>query len=776
MSRFVDTSMVDVHLEETRLDVWVPDGLAFEQRPFPANGLPLVPGGNALMLNPNMSVTRSNGNTVVSTLPETTPGPITLLEQRSSGDVIVYNDRAVGPVLWQSKVPVPVMTGMRVNMRGTFSVRRSGRYQKVDAGIDGRRVRAELWATGTTVDEYGVATPLKTALMAYEAELQTGTSAPGMAFVTFVLPTVSDAVVPALHDRLHMVVSFVSSYTQTYAGTNYPAPNPVLSVPADRLTFSEADPVRMIVRQPPGVQTTVANPASATGFAYRNRAVFENTVRPVEVVLVGAADTTAPVTIYQRTASGRGAQLAVIPALDPTARTTVVVASPTGAIELASSGAWYVESVRAVEVESETIERTRTTEYGYRSIIGDVAEISTESVEADLGILTLVLRSDAAVTEATAGKRVRLIGRHGSGFTTVFTGHIRGRRIVPGLTGTPHVQLSIHDDDGALAQSPIGLAYRTFAEYAWLLNRTGIRTVVDGVDVTGPNRPRPDGWDFFPSYRAEGLSAKSALLLTRNTNKAYYHIDRNNRVVVSTTLPTTVKLDLSDTPGQGDMSYLGDLEISSDTEDVINTVQVVEHMLDAEDFNTREVSGGTPPQQNDDIASKTQQTDYQRQSSIEVYGQKSVTFDVVRGTGTLTDLQANNFGRNFAEWATAILDQYAVERTLIRSLRLLVTRSHHIATLSRLEPLDAVVVRLRGDAQVHRIRRVEHSITPGGSWFVKLSFFPSRDQVYWLPDTPVPTLTLGDTDAGTLAFPSPALIDGGAPGDVVTAVLDGGEV
>lgn len=773
MSRFVDTSMVDVHLEESRLDVWVPDGLAFQQRPFPANGLPLVPGGNVLMLNSNMSVVRSNGNTVVNTLPETTRGPITLIQQDSSGEVTVYNDRNLGPLLWQSKVPVPVTEGMRVNMRGTFSVRRSGRYQEVDAGIDGRNIRVELWATGTTVDEYGVSTPLQTALMAYEAQLQIGTTTPGMAFVTFVLPTVSDAVVPAFHDRLHMAASYVSSYTKTYAATNYPAPIPGS---ADRLTFSEADPVRIIVRQPPGVQTTVANPASTTGFAYRNRAVFENTVRPVEVTLVGAADTTAPVTIYQRTASGRGAQLAVVPALASAARTTVVVASPTGAIELASAGAWYVESVRAVEVESETIERTRTTEYGYRSIIGDVAEISTESVEADLGILTLVLRSDAAVTEATAGKRVRLIGRHSGSFTTVFTGHIRGRRIVPGLNGTPHVQLSIHDDDGALAQSPIGLAYRTFAEYAWLLNRTGIRTVIDGVDVTGPNRPRPDGWDFFPSYRAEGLSAKSALLLTRNTNKAYYHIDRNNRVVVSSTLPTTVKLDLSDTPGQGDMSYLGDLEISSDTEDVINTVQVAEHMLDAEDFNTREVSGGTPPQQNGDIASKTQKIDYQRQSSIEMYGQKSVTFDVVRGTGTLTDLQANNFGRNFAEWATAILDRYATERTLIRSLRLLVTRPHHIETLSRLEPLDAVVVRLRGDAQVHRIRRVEHSITPGGSWFVKLSFFPSRDQVYWLPDTPVPTLTLGDTDAGTLAFPSPALIDGGAPGDVVTAVLDGGEI
>jgi hypothetical protein len=265
-----------------------------------------------------------------------------------------------------------------------------------------------------------------------------------------------------------------------------------------------------------------------------------------------------------------------------------------------------------------------------------------------------------------------------------------------------------------------------------------------------------------------------SLIMARNARKAFLFTDRRDHTRVLTELPETPVIDLTDQPGQGDMSYTRQIEYGSDSAGIVNAVEVVEHLLDRESFTDRSLDASdNPPIDLAYIESKSRRVEYRRPESIELYGTQRKTFNVVRGSGSWEDLNADRYGPPFQSWAADILDTYAVESTDVNRISLTVTERHHIALVSSLQPLDAVVVRYRGTAWVRRIRRVEHTIRPN-KWTVAVRFDAQSDQVLWLPDTPVPLIVLGDTDAATLADPSKGLVDGRHPSEPDVYQLDGG--
>ncbi|MDQ1202854.1 hypothetical protein [Rhodococcus sp. SORGH_AS_0303] len=774
MSRFIDRTMVTLQVETASQDVWVPDGLAVARRNYDPSGIKMVPG-NGLAFEKDVTIVTTSSLMTVRANKAKIATPVTEVDQNSSGDVRTYKSRSLGPVVFQNRVAVPVRPGMRVNMKGTLSLRRTGKpIRDQNESYTPIALRFDLWGTGTTVDEYGTETDVKKQIMSYQATLQ-GTAGVGVGFVDFTLPTVSDATVPSDVDRLYLTASFVATNTNSYQGVGYQARYWFAEYP-DYIQFDLNDPLTIFVREPANTTPTVANSNSRTGFAYRNRRFYTNLPSDTEIVLVGDPNATAVATIsvWAWTGTERAGWLTGVD-VAPNQRVSVIVNSPTRGIELSTSApAILVESVTARPFETRTAERTRTTAYTYADVIDPVVSIESETVEADLGVLTVRFVSDTINAKVSAGKRVRLLATHADGsFEPIFTGTIRGRRIVHDFKHQAQVQISVHDAFGRAGQSTMPVAHDRLAEYGHLVHTTGVPIIIDGTDYSGPPRSLPEGWDYFPSYADDAMTMNDALIKTRNARKAFLYVDRRDRMIVTSTLPTTVTLDLSDKPGQGDMSYNRDIEFSSDTENLVNTVQVVEHMLDRKEFIEREVGGADPPALLGDLAPKTQRIDYRRQASIDTYGQHRVSIDVIRGSGSWADVQADRFGAPFAEWAAAILDEYSVERQAVNRLRLTATKPIHRTLMAKLQPLDAVVVRFGNSAQVCRIRKVEHKIAPN-KWTVDLSFGASRDQTYWLPPTPLPVLTLGDTDAGTQSYPSPGLIDGGAPGDTVTAVLDGG--
>lgn len=421
-----------------------------------------------------------------------------------------------------------------------------------------------------------------------------------------------------------------------------------------------------------------------------------------------------------------------------------------------------------------TQEQNRIYRYTYETITDDVVEVKTEKIEADLGVQRIKFASATVDPKVTVGKRVRIIALDpdGVGLTVIAAGRVRSRRIVPGIGRVPQVEIGVHDSHARLGES-CPVAFDTFAKYAPALNRLGVPVSIDGVDVSGPPRPLPPWGGAYPSYSDEKLTYLTSLVMARNARKGFLRITREDRLEVLSALPDTVVLDVSDEPREGDMSYSINAEFGSDTKDLVNAVRVTENLLDSEDFTDRYVGSDDPPAKLDFIAGRTQTAEYRRAASIEALGLSSRTFPVVRGTGAWADIEAGNYGTNFAAWAAAILDQYSVEKTGPRSITLPVVTAAERALVSKLDVLDAIVVRRLGVPYVQRIRRISHTIKPG-SWKVELRFDVTGSQVYWLPNTPVPLITLGDTDAGTIFAPSPGLVDGGHPSDTVTHLLDGG--
>ncbi|OZF20358.1 hypothetical protein [Rhodococcoides fascians] len=421
-----------------------------------------------------------------------------------------------------------------------------------------------------------------------------------------------------------------------------------------------------------------------------------------------------------------------------------------------------------------TQEQNRLWRFTFEDVTDHVVRIGTERIEADLAVHTIRLYSTDVPDKVKAGRRVRMLALHPDGsFTVLAVGTIRTRRIVHDGRHKPQVEIGVHDSHGKLMATTAKVAFDTLAEYGPILNTLGIEAAIDGTEVTGPSRELPEWGGAFPSYQDQDLTVWDSLVMARNARKGFVRLTRTDRLEVLSALPAEVVLDVSDVPGEGDMSYALNVEFGSDSAELINSVRVQEHLIDSEDFTDRTVSTEDPPKELTAIAGRTQTAEYRRQSSIDAYGLSSRSFPVVRGSGAWADIEAGNYGSNFAAWANAILDEYSIEQSGPRAITLPITTAAQRRLVSRLDVLDAAVVRFRGDAQVRRIRQINHTIQPG-RWSVELRFDTTGEQTYWLPATPVPLITLGDTDAGTLTAPSTGLVDGGHPTDTETYVLDGG--
>ncbi|OZE40287.1 hypothetical protein CH259_04290 [Rhodococcus sp. 05-2254-4] len=428
----------------------------------------------------------------------------------------------------------------------------------------------------------------------------------------------------------------------------------------------------------------------------------------------------------------------------------------------------------AAQWETLTQEQTRLHRYTYEDITDHVNEITTEKIEADLGVTTVRLISTEIPAKVVAGKRVRILALHpGGGFTVLASGTIRTRRIVEDGRHPSQVEIGVHDSHGRLGSMKAKVAFDTFAEYAPILNRAGIPAVIDGDDVTGPARELPAWGGVEPSYRDDRLTMLDALTMTRNARKGFFRLTRHDRLEVLSSLPAGIAMDVSDVPGEGDASFSIDAEFGSDTKDLINQVSVREHLMDSEDFD-RTTTSEDPPLKFGHMKSRTQTAEYRRPAAINSYGLASKSFRVVRGSGKLLDIEAGDFGTSFSAWAAAILDEYSIERSGPKSITIPVETDTQWQLVAKLDVLDAIVVRFRGVSYVRRIRRVTHKISPGGLRKVLLRFDVTGEQVYWLPDTPVPLITLGDTDAGTIFVPAKGLVDGRYPNEPDVYELDGG--
>ena len=787
MSDRITTDHVEVQVETDRADVWVPDGLAVATRTDDPVAYDLTRG---LAVRDEGGVSTAGDWTQVKPLPTRSRPPVTWITVDTDGTgsdkkvvrVDYGNSLTIGPIMAHTRVPVPVRPGMQASMSGSFRLRQTGSKEKdTNNTMTALFGVARLYGLGTAVDEYGAETEVTEILATHEAQLQAPFTLGGpytgqTAKITFTIPQ-TWVTVPAHVDRLHLAIYLRNSLGDPHSGTYDTSywfqPIDMHYFQCPKVDSATVAPLRIHLRRPPAEHPTYPHPLSHTGYAFRNRTVFENITPGVEITAMGDPGA-APLEIAVHAwtlAGGRGALLRTITV--PTDTRVVAPVEHTGAVELVCPSTFYVESVLAPLLDTDTVEQTRLHRYTYTPVTDPVAAIRTQLVEADLGISTVRFLSDTVAATVAAGKRLRVRARHAGGYTTLVTGTIRGRRLVPGLTRPAEVEISVHDDwHKTGAACPV--AYDQLAEYGPLVHRLGAPVSIDGVDYTGPAGPLPNGHDFFPSYHSDSQTMRDALLMTRNARTAYLYVDRAGRVQLTATLPDVIDLELSDQPEQGDLSYSTDLALGFDSAELVNTVQTVEHLLDSADYLDARTPTGDPPMRWGPIASKTQRIDYRRESSVELYGESKVSIPVVRGTGTWSDVADRNFGAPFDQWAAAILDTTATETTRVTTLSIPVGPGD-VAKVAPLQPFSLVVVRLQGGVWVLRVREVRHEIDAGpGRWLCKLDFTAGGDRVYWLPDPPpapeLPVVGGFYDSAGTGSY------DGGDPAGTGVGIIDGGEV
>lgn len=775
MSSVIDRSMVAVQVETSRVSVSVPDGLAVATRTYDPNGIPLsldqgfaVPGDFWVRENINES-----GFWAMPPRPDRTAKTVDV-ERKYDDTYEAVNAFDAGPVLVQSRIPIPVSEGMRVNMAGQFRAARTNTSQRASNGsttnVD---IRVGIWGLGTSVDAYGVETDVNVEIIGWQTRLQTGSQGD---VLSATIPALAPGIVPAGVDRIVMTVALVgyANGVAEYISCNYkrtswywvqgqvPAP---ISTP--KLDAADLQPMRIFVSPPAAAVLTEPNAFSSTGYVFRNRTTFTSVPADAEVVLTAAPGQSGPVVVTVRD-GGAVTAAVTVPA---GGRVVTPVVCSTGTLTLSAPAVWCVESVRARVFDTESVSQDRNWRYTYTDVTDPVAKIQPALREADLGITTVRFVSDTISAQLAAGNRLRVIGKHAGGHTVVATGTIRGRRIVHDFRHEAQVELSVHDDYSVLGAQTCPVAYDQLQEYGPILNRLGSSIVVDGTDYTGPVGPLPDGWNYFPSYGRDDMSLRDALTMTRNARSAFLFVDRHNAIQLTTSLPNEYALEVSDLPGQGDMSYARDIEFGSDTASIVNTISVTECLLDRKDYLEREPQRGDPPSRFGPIGSRTQSIDYRRESSIRTYGQNRRQFDVVRGTGSWQDLRNDVYGTTFQEWATAILDRYATAREEPARIRLVVDGPDDVAKVAGLQPLDAVLVRHQGSSWGVRIRQLEHTITPD-RWYVDLEFAVRPDQAHWLPEPP--PIPEPPVDGGRYDHPGPGLYDGGTPDTTGVGVIDGG--
>lgn len=773
MSRAITTAHVAVQVETDRTDVWVPEGLAVRKLPYTATDTLTYTydARNGFALTGTRAGLGKDAGTITET---DTAGWVCTVPKLYS----VEKPNTIGPPLVHTKLPIPVTPGMEVAFSGTFKARKTGENatQKDGTGTTATYVEAVLWGLGESVDEYGKTTQVKRKLRQFSSLLQSVNDT-SKSMVQF---TIGDpnapvwATVPAdvdrLHFSIHLTLNSVNSFKQISATYKFTYDRETARYFRSPPIASTTDnPLRVHLRDPNNTNPTYEHPLSTTGYAFRNRALFTNITPGVEIIALPDTGATGDTVIDVYNWTGARDLLLTSITVPPGQRVVTPIAH-TGAIELSSSSTFYIESVLAPVYESDTVEQTRLHRYEYTTVTDPVSDIGTTLREADLSTSTVRFVSDTISPLVAAGKRLRIAGRAGGQLIPMVTGTIRTRRLVAAPGRTRQVEIGVHDDWARLAEE-YPSTFDRLPEYGPVLHRLGIPAVVDGVDYTGPPGALPASFGYGPSYQNDGQELRESLLTVRNTTAGYLFTDRRGRLILTTTLPGTVALDVSDVPTEGDMSYSKQLEIITDSESLINVVAVTEHLLDRDDYINRVIDNADAPQSGlDPINSLTRTIRYRDADSVEAYGQSVLELDVVRGTGDLADVVDGNFGQSFQARAEDILSTYGVERDDIAKIILPVLTPAHIPQLAQLQPFDAVVIRHQGQARVGRPRIVKHTINPRG-WSCELDFTVRRDQVYWLP--PDPQIPETPVFGGYYHLPLPGAFDGGSPDSTGVGTIDG---
>lgn len=664
-----------------------------------------------------------------------------------------------GPILAQSRYPIPVIAGSKVNFSGNFRVRKTGSKDEQTASgtKTGINVRFSLWCIGLTIDEYGVESIEPIEVMFYMSTLQAASSS-DESMMEYTLPTIPDATIPAGMTGMYFTCSLVYTADSSYGAGTFSsktsakdtATNPPKS-PGEMRYFgwSNANPLKIKVELPSTMNKVTEHPLSRTGFAFRGRKLFQNVKPGASITFFGFPGAASTINIYNY----NGAKQDLIGTFSSVANTAnTVTVNPSGSdIWIESTGDYFIESVSNPSSRSFTSMSNQIAKKTYSNIDADITKISIKREEAGTTSATIDFSSEnmdpsveSSLLRNSLGKEIRILGLHyGDDYTDrpagwsgdplfdeLLVGKISKTTAKYDYKNEPIVQVIVQSGQDRMSRMKTGAAFYDFSKYGQYFNRSGMDVLYRDFNWGGPVRASLDKYLLEPEAHGD-FTFLDALVMTRNSNKMYFYVNAKNQLIITDTLSHT-GVHLSDDPVDTatDSIGYGKYTRKSDTQNVINQIITDEKALDTEDYKDRSLSADRPP---DDLrypSVKSQSGTHINEESANMIGTQSKTFPVIRRVESMHDLFYGKIGPGYKEWANELLSVLSNFDASIDEVNIPVRNNWHVYKVSQIDLLGYVTIKNKGTEEELKVRAIEHTIIPG-KWFCTLSFAPNNQATYW---------------------------------------------
>lgn len=234
-----------------------------------------------------------------------------------------------GPILAQSRQPLPVEPGYLVDFTGKFRMRGFGEVQKDKNDVNTAiKVRFSLWGVVNQVDEYGTERADRELIFEEFAHTNTFTVR------DYTISKHDPIEIPDDITEVYFTCALKADTTDEYQSARYktggvgPAYNTFFLIYNDNPLIIDV--------QMPEEEKTYEHPLSETGVAFKFRKWFDNMTEAKQLTFYGKPDESVTISIYESTEYERGSLIASYTA-NANERKTITISSATGQIELDST-------------------------------------------------------------------------------------------------------------------------------------------------------------------------------------------------------------------------------------------------------------------------------------------------------------------------------------------------------------------------------------------------------------------------------------------------------
>lgn len=249
--------------------------------------------------------------------------------ETSSANISKDKGNTFGPILAQSRQPLPVEPGYLVDFTGKFRMRGYGEVQKdKNEATTSLKIRYSLWGVVNKVDEYG------TERADRELVFEEFTHTTSFTVRDYWIQAHDPIEIPDDIREVYFTCALRADTTDEYQAAMYKSGGTGPAYNTFFLIYND-NPLIIDVQLPTELKT-YTHAQSSTGVAFKYRRWFDNMTEAKQLTFMGKPDTPVTISVYQSSNHVRGSLIGSYTAA-ANQRRTIAISSAAGQIELDST-------------------------------------------------------------------------------------------------------------------------------------------------------------------------------------------------------------------------------------------------------------------------------------------------------------------------------------------------------------------------------------------------------------------------------------------------------